>query len=106
MASTAKKRKGKAAKAAELERVKGVVLVQNFSALKTLRNDQVTLRLTQTQPGTSFTIGNLALAALRSAQDLEAGREGVFGQEDYRYALWASPCLAASNLEEVWCKGE
>ena len=37
----AKKQKGRAAKAAELERVKSVALVETFSALKTLRNDQL-----------------------------------------------------------------
>ena len=41
----AKKRKGKAAKAAELERVKAVELAATFTALKGMRNDELSDQL-------------------------------------------------------------
>eukprot|EP00966_Prymnesium_polylepis_P073617 1708929-Prymnesium_polylepis.1 len=44
-AKLAKKRKGKAAKAAELERVKGVTIAQAYSALKKMRNDELSDQL-------------------------------------------------------------
>ena len=92
----AKKRKSRAAKATELERVKGIALVETFSALKTLRNDQLSdqlkiWKLVEKNAAANKTTGTrtelvLALQPLMlgkfgdEANDLEAGDDGLWGQ--------------------------
>ena len=94
-AKLAKKRKGKAAKAAELERVKGVTLAQVFSALKKMRNDELSDQLkiwklvekdatvkktTGTRTELVLALQPLILAHFPRANDLEAGDDGLWGQ--------------------------
>ena len=92
----AKKRKGKAAKAAELERIKGVELAKTFTALKKMRNDELSdqlkiWKLVEKQTGLKKTTGTrtqlvLALQPLilarfgAKANDLEPGDDGLWGQ--------------------------
>ena len=95
-AKLAKKRKGKAAKAAELERVKGVGLAQAYSALKKMRNDELSdqlkiWKLVEKEAAVKKTTGTrtelvLALQPLilarfgACANDLEPGDDGLWGQ--------------------------
>ncbi|KAL1502948.1 hypothetical protein AB1Y20_011019 [Prymnesium parvum] len=95
-AKLAKKRKGKAAKAAELERVKGVALAEKYSALKKMRNDELSdqlkiWKLVQKNTTVKKTTGMrtelvLALQPLilgkfgAGANDLEPGDDGLWGQ--------------------------
>ena len=91
----AKKRKGRAAKAAELERVKSVALVETFSALKTLRNDQLpdqlkiwklveknaAVKKTGTRTELILALHPLILGrGGAKANDLEEGDDGLWGQ--------------------------
>jgi len=95
-AKLAKKRKGKAAKAAELERVKAVTLASKFSALKKMRNDELVdqlkiWKLVEKNADVKKTTGTrtelvLALQPLirdrfgAKANDLEPGDDGLWGQ--------------------------
>eukprot|EP00966_Prymnesium_polylepis_P019151 441154-Prymnesium_polylepis.1 len=95
-AKLAKSRKGKAAKAAELERVKGVVQARTYSELKKMRNDQLSdqlkiWKLVEKQASVKKTTGTrtelvLALQPLiltkfgAQANDLESGDDGLWGQ--------------------------
>ena len=95
-AKLAKKRKGKAAKAAELERVKGVALAQSYSALKTKRNDELSdqlkiWKLVEKEASVKKTTGTRTelVQALQpliltrfgaGANDLEPGDDGLWGQ--------------------------
>ena len=93
-AKLAKKRKGKAARAVELERLKGVALVSTFSGLKKLRNDGLSDQLKvwkkmEKKDGAKKTTGTRtelvrALQPLilekfgEKANDLETGDEGLY----------------------------
>ena len=95
-AKLAKKRKGRAAKAAELERIKGVRLLQSYSGLKKLRNDELSdqlkiWKLVEKVASVKKTTGTrtelvLALQPLilerfgAKANDLEPGDDGLWGQ--------------------------
>ena len=92
----ANKRKGKAAKAAELERVKSIVLAQTFSSLKKMRNDELSdqlrvWKLVEKETSVKKTTGTrtelvqalqpLILTRFGSgSNDLEPGDEGLWGQ--------------------------
>ena len=85
-----------AAKAAELERVKGVTLAQTFSALKKMRNDELSdqlkiWKLVEKDKSVKKTTGTRTelVQALQplilsrfgaSSNDLEAGDDGLWGQ--------------------------
>eukprot|EP00966_Prymnesium_polylepis_P021670 498031-Prymnesium_polylepis.1 len=95
-AKLAKKRKGKAAKAAELERLKGVALAQTYSALKSKRNDELAdqlkiWKLVEKEASVKKTTGTRTelVQALQplirtrfgaGANDLEPGDDGLWGQ--------------------------
>ena len=75
-AKLAKKRKGKAAKAAELERVRGVELARTFSALKKMRNDELSdqlkvWKLVEKKGDVSKTTGNRIAAVMSTFKDFD-----------------------------------